>query len=766
MIRQLKILISFLVILITLFPSPGFSQKVALVLSGGGARGAAHIGVIRALEENQIPINYIVGTSIGAIVGALYAIGYTPDEIEQLMSSPEFSNWASGSIDEKYRYYFRKDDPTPSWVSLDFNPKKKLSTVIPTNLINPYEIDFEFMRLLGPAAAAACYNFDNLMVPFRCVLSDIDSTQPLVMRGGNLSTAVRGSMSIPLIYNPLRYNDKLLFDGGMYNNFPANVAQEDFHPDVIIGSRVAQRYSKADPDDVISQLMIMLMERQNDTITYPNSVMIVPSIPKINLLDFSQTEILADSGYLAAISMIPEIRKLVADTITPEVLLRKRTIFKAKEPEMLFDSIVVTGLTKAQAQYVQKILKHNQKTVTINELKKAYFRFIDEGFVKTIFPTTRYNPQTGYYDLYLDIQKAPGFNVQFGGNLSLGTSNEGFLQLRYKYLWNHAIRVLANGYFGRFYSSAKVGGRIDFTSKLPWYLELYYTYNNYNYFNNTTYFFDDLTPSNIKQWESFTSLKGGIPITNKGKLTLGLINAITSSDYYQTNDFSRLDTADQTKFNYFTPRICFELNSLNRKQYANAGARLSISLTYVNGREILIPGSQSANKSEQTVYHEWLEIKGIYDNYFETIGPLKLGFFGEVCITNQPFFLNYTSSIMYSPAFQPLPEMQSLFLPQFRASSYLAGGLKAILTIYKKLEIRAEGYIFQPYQQILQSPIDYTAYHGPILSDRSYIAAATLVYHTFLGPLSAGFSFYDKLQDPFTFNLNFGYIIFNRSALP
>ncbi|NQV02209.1 MAG: patatin-like phospholipase family protein [Bacteroidia bacterium] len=766
MTRLQKILSTFFFTLVTFLSISAFPQKVALVLSGGGARGAAHIGVIRALEEHQVPIDYVVGTSIGAIVGALYVVGYTPDEMEVLMDSPEFSKWASGVIDEKYRYYFRKDDPNSSWFSLDFNPKKKLSTVLPTNLINPYEIDFEFMRLLSPASAAAGYDFNNLMVPFRCVVADIDSTQPLVMRAGNLSIAVRGSMSIPLIFNPLQYDGKLLFDGGMYNNFPANVAQEDFHPDVIIGSRVAQRYGKADPDDLISQLMTMLMERQSDTITYPNSVMIIPSIPKIGLLDFTQTDILADSGYVTTIAMIPEIRKLITDSLTPDELQRKRTDFKAKEPKLVFDSIIVHGLTKSQAQYVQKSLKYSKETVTIRDLKKAYFRFIDEGLVKTIFPSAIFNPETGYYNLYLDIQKAPNFNAQFGGNLSLGTSNEGFLQLRYRYLWVHVIRVLANGYFGRFYNSVKVGGRIDFTSKLPWYLDLSYTYNSYNYFKNTTYFFDDLTPSNIRQWESITALRGGIPITNKGKLNLSLINAITSSDYYQTNDFSRLDTADQTKFNFFSPRICFDLNSLNRKQYPDAGARLSLTFSYMNGREILIPGSQSANKSEQKRYHEWIEIKALYDNYFETIGPLKLGFFGELCITDQPFFLNYTSSIMYAPVFRPLPEMHSLFLPQFRATSYLAGGLKAILKIYKKLEFRAEGYIFQPYQQILQNPTDYTANHGPILSDRSYIAAATLVYHTFLGPLSAGVSFYDKLPDPFTFNFNFGYIIFNRSALP
>jgi len=110
--------------------------------------------------------------------------------------------------------------------------------------------------------------------------------------------------------------------------------------------------------------------------------------------------------------------------------------------------------------------------------------------------------------------------------------------------------------------------------------------------------------------------------------------------------------------------------------------------------------------------------------------------------------------------------MQSFFLPQFRSTSYAAAGMKLVLTLYKKLELRAEGYIFQPYREILRQEPDYQPYYGPILSDRSYIAATTLVYHTFLGPISAGVSFYDKLQDPFTFNLNFGYIIFNRKALP
>jgi NTE family protein len=239
-----------------------------------------------------------------------------------------------------------------------------------------------------------------------------------------------------------------------------------------------------------------------------------------------------------------------------------------------------------------------------------------------------------------------------------------------------------------------------------------------------------------------------------------------NSKYYQSNVFSSVDTADQTRFYFFAPQLCFELNNLNRKQYASAGAHLNISFTYVNGMEGTLPGSTMSDRTETHNHHDWIQFRVVYDNYFETIGPLKLGFYGEGLISNQPLFSNYTASIIYAPGFQPIPEMISLFLPPFRATNYAAAGLKTILKVFKKIDFRLEGYIFQPYQEILSNPEDQTAYFGPIFSDRSYLATAALVYNTFLGPLSIGVNYYDKTRNQFQFNLNFGYIIFNRKALP
>ena len=121
---------------------------------------------------------------------------------------------------------------------------------------------------------------------------------------------------------------------------------------------------------------------------------------------------------------------------------------------------------------------------------------------------------------------------------------------------------------------------------------------------------------------------------------------------------------------------------------------------------------------------------------------------------------------MYAPPFQPLPEMQTLFLPPFRATSWVGVGFKGILKIYKKIEFRAEGYLFQPYQEILDDPVTGNPEWGPVFSTRSWLASGTFVYKTFLGPLSLGVNYYDNLPQPVTFNINFGYILFNPQALP
>src|SRR5574344_2623204 len=175
-IKQMKILKYIFFLILCLVPNMISAQKVGLVLSGGGAKGLTHIGIIRALEENNIPIDYITGTSMGAIIGSLYAMGYSPDEMEELLKSDDFKRWYSGEIEQKYIYYFKKDLPTPDFVNIRLSlqeqviknkEQSKIKTqFLPQSVVDPIQMNLAFLNLFARATTACGSDFDKLRVPF------------------------------------------------------------------------------------------------------------------------------------------------------------------------------------------------------------------------------------------------------------------------------------------------------------------------------------------------------------------------------------------------------------------------------------------------------------------------------------------------------------------------------------------------------------------------------------------------------------------------
>ena len=233
--------------------STSSAQRVGLVLSGGGAVGMTHIGVMKALEENGVPIDYITGSSMGALVGAMYAAGWSPVQIDSLFHTEEFQIMADGGIEPRYQYYFKQDVPDASLISLKLDLDTMLQYSLPTNLRKPVLIDYEQMRSYGPVSALAGYNMDSLFVPYRCVASDITDQRSVVFSKGDLAQAVRASMSYPFYFKPIRVDGHLMMDGGLYNNFPSNVMYADFLPDFIVGSNVSYNSPPPSEDDLVSQ---------------------------------------------------------------------------------------------------------------------------------------------------------------------------------------------------------------------------------------------------------------------------------------------------------------------------------------------------------------------------------------------------------------------------------------------------------------------------------------------------------------------------------
>lgn len=257
------------------------AQKVGLVLSGGGAKGAAHIGVIKALEENNIPIDYITGTSIGAIIGSLYAMGYSPEEMLELMLSKEFSYWQTGTVEEQYTYYFKEPYPTPEFAhfSIDMSDSLQIkASFLPQSLINPIQMNQAFMALFSQATAKAGWNFDNLFVPFRCVASDIYTKKPIIFKNGDLGDAVRASMTFPFFFQPIWKDSIPLFDGGIYDNFPVGPMKDAFHPDFIFGSTVSGG-NKKPSENPYNQIETMIMQKTDYEVPEEDGMMIKFSFP-------------------------------------------------------------------------------------------------------------------------------------------------------------------------------------------------------------------------------------------------------------------------------------------------------------------------------------------------------------------------------------------------------------------------------------------------------------------------------------------------------
>ncbi len=760
-----KILPIFFILLLANFAG---AQKVAVVLSGGGAKGFSHIGVLKALEEYNIPIDYIAGTSMGAIVGGLYASGYSPEEIEKLMTSSEFMEWAGGEINKKYKHYYKFLEDNSSWVSIPFRIDETFDPRLSITLVPTHVMDFTFMEIFSGPSAAANYNFDSLYVPFRCVAADIEANDEYVLKDGQLGDALRASMAVPFYFSPMRVNGRLLFDGGMYNNFPVDVAYRVFEPDVIIGSKSASNFSPPEDDDVISQLQNMLMEKTDYNYIPGKGVLIKPELGSMNVTDFSRAQEFIDSGYVHTIKQMDMIESLVDRRSNPDSLFRSRLNFYYKKPSIVIDSIIVNGLNEAQSQYVNRqIGTKDRRLLTLSDFKNDYYGLVADDKIRSVYPRLIYNPQTGHYNLNLDVKKVDHFLVEFGGNLSSKSYNQGFLGLHYKFFGKRAIDYSLEMSFGRFYTGGNAKVRIDYPKTHPVYLQFEYTLHTKDYFKNSTYFVDDPDPSYLVQTEDFLRAFIGTPLTNRSKAMLGFTYGETRDEYYHTNDFSSTDITDLTKFYFFSPYIKYEYNTLNRKQFATDGVKFTTSFRYVWGKETHYPGvfgNDDRDFIDFETYHSYYQFNTSLESYVSFFKAWKMGVYAELYLSNRSFFNNYTASILAAHQFVPTLESNLIFLPNYRSYNYIAFGPRSITNIYKSIELHLSGYVFLPKNLIKQEAGSLQAYYAKRFSDMTYLLSASLVINTPIGPVSLTGNYYSNYKKPFTLMFNAGFYIFSKPA--
>ena len=272
------------------------------MLSGGGARGAAHVGVLRVLEQLHIPIDAVAGTSMGAVVGGLYASGLSPREIESIMTS---LNWQDAFRDRPPREdltFRRKQEDQNFLVKFPLGVRGS-KIQLPKGLIQGQKLNQTLRRLTLPVAGVA--QFDDLPTPFRAVATDLETGDTVIMDSGDLTSAMRASMSAPGVFSPVERDGRLLVDGGISENVPIDVARSmgvDILIVVDVGTPLLKR-NKLSSAPVISNQMLAILIQHNSRAQLekltPNDVLIEPSLGDTSAFDFGIVARVIATGEIA-----------------------------------------------------------------------------------------------------------------------------------------------------------------------------------------------------------------------------------------------------------------------------------------------------------------------------------------------------------------------------------------------------------------------------------------------------------------------------------
>ena len=361
-------------------PTP--RPKIGLVLSGGGAKGSAHIGVLKALEELQIPIDYVVGTSMGSIMSGMYSVGYTAEELDTMISNLDWSvilsnegEWNTTTYEEKRRkekYIFS----IPFTGNILLNPKFKeekssvnknysLLSEMPSGAINGQNVMSLFKSLT--VGYQGDVNFDSLPIPFACVATDLSNNTEIIQRSGDLSEAIRASMAIPAVFAPVYKGDTVLVDGGVENNYPVDVAL-DMGADIIIGVHLGMDLYSADKLDnmlsVFSQLFGILLHNKINENVKKTDFLIMPDVEGFNMLSFSKKNVaeLIERGYNAAMAKRPELEALRAmlDSCgydpAEKVIPPERKARNVNTDHFAIDSIRFVGASSEYKSILRKVI--------------------------------------------------------------------------------------------------------------------------------------------------------------------------------------------------------------------------------------------------------------------------------------------------------------------------------------------------------------------------------------------------------------------------
>lgn len=374
--------------------------KVGLVLSGGGAKGLAHVGVIKIIEEAGVKVDYITGTSMGAFVGALYASGYSAKELDSIFTYTDLGNLIQDNLPRSAKTFYEKDDSERYAITLPFN-NFKIS--VPSAYSGGQNIYNELVRLLYHVKDIE--DFKKLPKPFVCVATNVETGKEVILDKGYLPEAVLASGTLPSLFEPTSINGDILVDGGVVNNYPIDQLKA-LGADVIIGVDV--QHGLSGRDELLSATEVLLqisnygaakdMRRKSEE----TDIYIKPDIAGYSVLDFGKGEAIMKTGEDAAIKKFSELK-----TIAFNQLPRKKAVHKTTLQDTLIVSrLIVDGTSNYSRGYVKGKLRFSiGEEITFDKLQQGILNLSATGN----FHTNRFKLLKNGIgeDLILNLEEKP-----------------------------------------------------------------------------------------------------------------------------------------------------------------------------------------------------------------------------------------------------------------------------------------------------------------------------------------------------------------------
>ncbi len=637
---------------------------------------------------------------------------------------------------------------------------------MPSNLIPSNQIDMAFVDYFSPASAACDGDFNKLFVPFRCIGTDALNRREIVFRSGDLGKAIRTSMTIPLVFRPIPNDSTILYDGGLYNNFPFQVLQSDFRPDVLIGSKCVEGSNNPDENSLMDQVFALTMLHTDYNLPEGNSVMIDRIFKDVSMLDFSRSAYIIQCGYDDTMLQMDSIKRLVHRRVDTTALAARRTAYTESLPPLIFGDYDLVGLNSHQRDYVRNELKLNRKgqIYSFDQFRYQYFKILSEGEIEGFYPDVTYNDSTHLFSLSMRMRTKPSLKLMIGGNISSTALNQAYVGLEYKTIRRSSQSYSVDGYFSPFYTSAVVRARTDLFAwkRFPLYYEYGYIYNYYNYFRSNygrISKINDLTYA--KDADSYFNVAFGTPVSHHSVINLAVNGGWDTYRYFQSSDYDDADTMDRTRFRCVGAKFEFDRRIFNYVLYPTRGTAESMSLIFVNGHEIYTPGTTGRMLGQPAEKHSryWFGAHYSREQYFWFKRPkwFSFGILGDITVTSHPNFTNAYATNISSPAFTPTVHSKIVYMKEFRSPSYIGLGILPTFEFTPKAYLRTSAFAFLPE--------NYDGVKEGIRQRLRYIFDASFVYQTLVGPVSLSLSKYDVSANNWFITFNFGYAIFNRKGL-